>query len=77
MLDITPGEVGTNRDVVNDIMTWVFDCETYRTESARANTPAALGAAAEVPPCVKAHSDLPLSVVTFQDGRSNEAMGAE
>lgn len=34
-----------------------------RTWSARANTPTASGAAAEVPPCVWAHLSLPTSVV--------------
>jgi hypothetical protein len=70
MLDIMLGEVGTKQTVVNDTTAKVFDCETYRKESARANTPAALDAAAEVPPCVKAPSDLPLSVVTFRAGQT-------
>lgn len=38
----------------------------YLASSARAKTPTAFGAAAEVPPCVVAHWLLPLSVVTCE-----------
>jgi hypothetical protein len=57
ILDIMAGEVRTKQKVVNDTTAKVFNCETCQTESARANTPAALGATAEVPLC-KCYSSL-------------------
>lgn len=65
MLEVAPAQVRTGEyDERNAELKVVVSC-TYRAWSASAKTPAAFGAAAEVPPCPCAHLFFPTSVVTW------------
>ena len=63
VLQVTPVEI---RPMGRTLVRIGAVCETtYRTLRARANTPAALGAAAEVPPWLLEHLFFPTSVVVY------------